>query len=244
MPVAVVTGASSGIGRAVAERLLSDGWSIVALARRTERLAEFCAGHAGAQALGCDVSDPAAVEAAFDLAVARFGRIDLLFNNAGVFPRPGLIDETTTEDWLRAVSVNLSGMFFCARAAFARMRRQDPPGGRIINNGSVAARAPRPGAVCYTVTKHGVKGLTRQLALDGRPFGIACGQIDIGNVQSDLSDQIGRGVVQADGSIRAEPMMPMADVVDAVMLMAGMPAAANVLDMTVMATTMPLVGRG
>lgn len=244
MRVAVVTGASSGIGHAVARRLLADGWAVAALARRADRLAELCEGREHALALPCDVSDPVAVERAFDLATGRFGRIDVLFNNAGVFPRPGLIDETATEDWLRAVSVNLSGMFFCARAAFSRMRRQEPQGGRIINNGSVSARVPRPGAVCYTATKHGVTGLTRQLALDGRPFGIACGQIDIGNVQSNLSDQIGRGVPQADGSIRAEPMMPMADVVDAVVLMAGMPPLANVLDMTVMATAMPLVGRG
>lgn len=244
MRVAVVTGASSGIGRAVAERLLSEGWAVAALARRADRLTELCRGRPGALALACDVADPQAVEAAFDRVVGTWGRIDLLFNNAGVFPRPGLIDETATEDWLRAVSVNLSGMFFCARAAFGRMRRQEPQGGRIINNGSVSARAPRPGAICYTATKHGVTGLTRQLALDGRPFGIACGQVDIGNVGSDLSDQIGRGVPQADGSIRAEPMMAMTDVVDAVMLMAGMPSSANVLDMTVMATTMPLVGRG
>ncbi len=244
MRVAVVTGASSGIGRAVAERLLSEGWAVAALARRADRLTELCRGRPGALALACDVADPQAVEAAFDRVVGTWGRIDLLFNNAGIFPRPGLIDETATEDWLRAVSVNLSGMFFCARAAFGRMRRQEPQGGRIINNGSVSARAPRPGAVCYTATKHGVTGLTRQLALDGRPFGIACGQVDIGNVGSDLSDQIGRGVPQADGSIRAEPMMAMTDVVDAVMLMAGMPSSANVLDMTVMATTMPLVGRG
>ena len=235
MGVMVVTGASAGIGQAVAQAALAAGWQVAGLARRDSP---------GTLALRCDVTDAAAVEAAFDAVVARLGRIDVLFNNAGVMPRPGTIDTITDADWTTALAVNLTGMFHCARAAFARMRAQDPQGGRIINNGSVSAQAPRPGSVIYTTTKHAITGLTKSLALDGRPFGIAAGQIDIGNVTTDLAAQIARGVPQADGSLRAEPMMDMAAVTQAVLTMAAMPPGANVLSMTVMATNMPLVGRG
>lgn len=240
----VVTGASAGIGRAVAEGFLDAGWNAVLLARRGDLLAEVAAGRAGALPLACDVTDPVAVEAAFDAAVAGFGRIDVLFNNAGISRPAGLIDEIPLADWFDTVAVNLNGMFLCARAAFARMRAQAPQGGRIINNGSISAHAPRPGSVAYTTTKHAITGLTRTLALDGRRFSIAAGQIDIGNARTELAAQMERGVPQADGSILAEPMMDVAEVAAAVLHMASLPLSSNVLSMTVMATNMPFVGRG
>lgn len=243
-PVIVVTGASAGIGRAVAERFLAEGWGVALLARRAEVLDQIAAGRPAALPVPCDVGDAAQVEAAFARVVGQFGRIDVLFNNAGIFRPSGLIDEIPLQDWTDTLAVNLTGMFLCARAAFGQMRRQDPQGGRIINNGSISAHAPRPGSVGYTTTKHAVTGLTRTLALDGRPFGIACGQIDIGNARTELAAQMEKGVPQADGSIRPEPMMDVADVAEAVLTMARMPAGANVLTMTVMATAMPFVGRG
>jgi NAD(P)-dependent dehydrogenase (short-subunit alcohol dehydrogenase family) len=242
--VMVVTGASSGIGAAVARAALGAGWAVALIARREGRLAGLAAGEARALALPADVTDPAAVEAAFAAARAQFGRIDVLFNNAGVFPPAGLIDEISPADWSAAVAVNLTGMFLCARAAFGLMRRQDPQGGRIINNGSVSAQAPRPGSVCYTATKHGVTGLTRSLALDGRPFGIACGQIDIGNARTEMTARMAEGVPQADGSLRPEPLMELADAAAAVLHMASLPPGANIAAMTIMASAMPLVGRG
>ncbi len=240
----VVTGASAGIGRAVAERFLAEGWNVALLARRADLLADAAGGRAAALALACDVTDPVAVEAAFDAAQHRFGRIDALFNNAGISRPAGLIDEIPLADWFETVAVNLNGMFLSARAAFARMRTQDPQGGRIINNGSISAHAPRPGSVAYTTTKHAVTGLTRTLALDGRPFSIAAGQIDIGNARTELAAKMETGVPQADGSIRAEPMMDAAEVAAAVLHMASLPLSTNVLAMTVMATNMPFVGRG
>ncbi|OYX43644.1 MAG: 3-oxoacyl-ACP reductase [Rhodobacterales bacterium 32-67-9] len=240
----VVTGASAGIGRRVALRFLDAGWSVALIARRGDVLDGIVAGRDRALALPCDVSDAGAVDAAFAAAAARFGRIDALFNNAGISRPAGLIDEIPLADWTDTVAVNLTGMFLCARAAFRQMRAQDPQGGRIINNGSVSAQAPRPGSVCYTATKHAVTGLTKTLALDGRPFSIACGQIDIGNARTELSERIGRGVPQADGSIRAEPMMDAGEVAEAVLSMASLPLSSNVLSMTFMATNMPLVGRG
>ena len=240
----VVTGASAGIGRAVAERFLAEGWNVALLARRADLLADAAGGRAAALALACDVTDPVAVEAAFDAAQHRFGRIDALVNNAGISRPAGLIDEIPLADWFETVAVNLNGMFLSARAAFARMRTQDPQGGRIINNGSISAHAPRPGSVAYTTTKHAVTGLTRTLALDGRPFSIAAGQIDIGNARTELAAKMETGVPQADGSIRAEPMMDAAEVAAAVLHMASLPLSTNVLAMTVMATNMPFVGRG
>ena len=244
MAVMVITGASAGIGAAVARAAVGAGWSVAVLARRAEALAAVAAGHPQALCCPCDVTDSAQVEAAFDAVIGRFGRVDVLFNNAGVMPRPGTIDTISDADWAQGLAVNLTGMFNAARAAFARMCTQDPQGGRIIMNGSVSAQAPRPGSVIYTTTKHAITGMTKTLALDGRPFGIACGQIDIGNVRTDLAAQIARGVPQADGSLRAEPMMDMAAVTEAVLTMAAMPPGANVLQMTVMASAMPLVGRG
>jgi NAD(P)-dependent dehydrogenase (short-subunit alcohol dehydrogenase family) len=240
----VITGASSGIGRATAERFLLAGWNVALMARRGDPLADMASRHLNALPMPCDVTRPEAVDAAFAWIAAQFGRIDVLFNNAGISRPAGLIDEIPLADWTATVDVNLNGMFHAARAAFRQMRVQDPRGGRIINNGSISAQAPRPGSVAYTVTKHAVTGLTKVLALDGRPFDIACGQIDIGNARTDLSARLGLGTRQADGSIKAEPMMDVAHVADAVYAMASLPLSANVLNMTVMATAMPLVGRG
>jgi NAD(P)-dependent dehydrogenase (short-subunit alcohol dehydrogenase family) len=244
MPVAVVTGASDGIGAAVAGQMLDAGWQVALLARRAERLAAVAGGRAGALPVVCDVTDPAAVEAAFDRAVAAFGRIDVLFNNAGVFTPAGLIDEIPLDDWAQSVAVNVTGMFLCARAAFARMRRQVPQGGRIINNGSISAHSPRPGSVCYTTTKHAVTGLTRTLALDGRPYGIAAGQIDIGNARTALLDAHIARLKAADPAAEVPPTIDVATAAASVLHMASLPPEANVLTMTVMATTMPFVGRG
>lgn len=244
MGVMLVTGASAGIGRAVAARALDQGWQVALLARRAGPMDEIAAARDTALVLPCDVGDSAQVNAAFAATVARFGRVDVLFNNAGWFPPSATPDAITDADWDRAVAVNLSGMFYCARAAFAQMRAQDPQGGRIINNGSVSAQVPRLNALAYSTTKHAINGLTKSLALDGRPFGIAAGQIDIGNARTELAARIETGSLQADGSLRPEPMMGLEPVVDAVLAMAAMPPGANVLQMTVMASAMPLVGRG
>lgn len=240
----IVTGASGGIGAATARAFLDAGWRVGLLARRADALEQVAAGAPDALVLPCDVTDEASVEAAFDRAAGRWGRIDLLFNNAGVGLKSALIDEMTVDQWRTVIDVNLTGMFICARAAFSRMRRQSPQGGRIINNGSISAHAPRPGSIAYTASKHAVTGMTRALSLDGRPFGIACGQIDIGNALTDMTGGMNHGVPQADGSIRAEPTMDVEDVARSVLHMAGMPAEANVQFMTVMATAMPYIGRG
>ena len=240
----VITGASAGIGRATAARFLRAGWNVGLIARRTDLLAKVAGGHAAALAAACDVSDAASVDAAFAAIAGRFGRIDALFNNAGISRPAGLIDEIPLADWSDTLAVNLTGMFLCARAAFRQMRAQAPQGGRIINNGSISAHAPRPGSICYTTTKHAVTGLTKTLALDGRPFDIAAGQIDIGNARTEMAAKIGQGVPQANGTVMAEPMMEAADVAEAVLSMASLPLSANVLTMTVMATKMPFVGRG
>lgn len=234
----IVTGASSGIGRAVAERFIAAGWIVGALARRTERLVDI----EGAVPLTCDVTREGDVDAAFDDFLAKTGRIDVLFNNAGVLTPPAPIDEIAVGDWDTAVAVNLTGMFLCARAAFGRMRRQTPQGGRIINNGSISAHVPREGSVPYTVTKHGITGLTRALALDGRTHGIACGQIDIGNARTEIVEGI-IARAEAAGEV-PPPSMDVRHVADAVLAMAELPAEANVLFQTIMATTMPYVGRG
>ncbi|PWE28166.1 3-oxoacyl-ACP reductase [Pararhodobacter marinus] len=244
MPVIAITGASAGIGRATAELFLSKGWEVALLARRADALAEVAGEHQTALPLPCDVTDEDAVDAAFGAIARRFGRLDVLFNNAGRMLPGQLIDEMSVTDWRSMVDVNLTGMFLCARAAFGQMRRQEPAGGRIINNGSVSAHAPRPGSVAYTATKHAVTGLTKTLALDGRPFDIAAGQIDIGNVRTDLAAQIAKGMPQADGSVRAEPMMDLPQVTEAVLHMASQPKGANIPFLTIMATNMPWLGRG
>ncbi len=237
----IVTGASGGIGGATARAFLDAGWRVGLIGRRAEAL-HFEG--AGALPLPCDVTDPEAVEAAFARAMSEWGRIDVLFNNAGQSLKSILIDEMSIEDWRRVTDVNITGMFLCARAAFAAMRRQSPQGGRIINNGSISAHVPRPGSIAYTASKHAVTGMTRTLSLDGRPFGISCGQIDIGNALTDMSSSQTRGVPQADGSIRAEPMMDVAHVASSVLHMANLPPEANVQFMTVMASSMPYIGRG
>ena len=240
----VVTGAGSGIGRATAQAFLAAGDRVALLGRRADALAQTAAGHPLAQVVPCDVTDESQVAAAFAAVVAQAGRVDVLFNNAGMSAPGRTIDEISLADWLEVVNVNLTGAFLCARAAFAQMRAQEPQGGRIINNGSISAHAPRPGSVPYTATKHAITGLTKTIALDGRPFGIACGQIDIGNALTEMAAPMTRGVPQADGSIKIEAVMDVAEVARAVMHMASLPPGANVLSMTVMATNMPFVGRG
>ncbi|WKX70016.1 SDR family oxidoreductase [Streptomyces sp. XD-27] len=243
--VAVVTGAGSGIGRAVAVELAEAGWSVALAGRRAEPLAETArlAG-AGALPVPADVARPAEVDALFAAVRDRFGRLDLLFNNAGGFGPRVPVEELAYEDWQAVVDTNLTGAFLCAQAAFRMMRAQDPRGGRIINNGSVSAHAPRPHSIAYTATKHAVTGLTKSLSLDGRAYGIACGQIDIGNAATDMTERMSTGALQADGRIAAEPVMDVADVARTVRHMASLPLEANVQFATVMATTMPYIGRG
>ncbi len=237
MRTAIVTGASSGIGRAVAEALLAEGWRVGLIARSAAPLHEMAAAHANATALPADVTDPDAMETAFAHFADEAGRLDLLFNNAGIFGPSATIDEVPVEEFDKVVAVNLRGMFIAARLAFAQMRRQAPQGGRIVNNGSISAHVPRPGSVCYTATKHAVTGLTRSLSLDGRAFDIACGQIDIGNAETPM--------VAALRATRPDMQtMAVADAARAVLYMAGLPAEANVQFMTVMATRMPYIGRG
>ncbi|MDR6676977.1 SDR family oxidoreductase [Pseudomonas oryzihabitans] len=247
-PIALVTGASQGIGRAVALGLLQDGFRVVLAARRAEPLAALVeeARQQGGEALAvpCDVTDAASVEALFDRIRATYGRLDLLFNNAGVGAPAVPIDELELDAWHRAVNTNLTGVFLCSRAAFALMRAQSPRGGRIINNGSISAHTPRPFSAPYTATKHAVAGLTKALALDGRAFDIACGQIDIGNAATEMTERMANGVLQADGSTAVEPRMDVKHVADAVRYMASLPLDANVQTLTVMATKMPYVGRG
>ncbi|HEU0229687.1 MAG TPA: SDR family oxidoreductase [Burkholderiaceae bacterium] len=240
----IVTGASGGIGRATARRFLDEGWRVGLVGRRADALAETASGNENALVLPCDVTDPQQVDEAFDRVLARWGHLDVLFNNAGVGLKSVLPDDVGVDQWKTVIDVNVTGVFYCARAAFARMRRQTPQGGRIINNGSISAHAPRPGSIAYTASKHAVTGMTRSLSLDGRPFGIACGQIDIGNARTDMAASQAKGVPQADGSIRSEAMMDVEHVASSVFHMAGLPLEANVQFMTVMATTMPCIGRG
>lgn len=246
--IAMVTGAGSGIGRACALALLADGWSVALVGRRAGLLQDTvaAAGAQGANALPlpCDVGDDTQVTAVFEAVKQRFGRLDLLFNNAGGGLGAKTPDEVTAEEWRRVVDVNLNGAFYCLSNAFRLMRHQSPLGGRIINNGSISAYAPRPGSIAYTATKHAVSGLTRTAALDGRPYDIAVGQIDIGNAASEMTARMVHGVPQADGSIKPEPRMDVSAVVDTFMAMARLPLTANVLFTTVMATKMPFVGRG
>lgn len=232
----IVTGASAGIGRVTAEYFLSQGWRVGMMARRADVLAEVQ--HPNAVPLACDVVDEAAVDAAFD----SFGRLDVLFNNAGMFGPQTTIDQISLKDWRQVVDVNLTGMFLCARAAFRVMRHQTPQGGRIINNGSISAHTPREGSVCYTTTKHGVTGLTKTLSLDGRAFDIACGQIDIGNARTDMVLNLEK--TRAAQGLDPLPSMAVEDVARAVFHMASLPPEANVQSMMIMATKMPHVGRG
>ena len=246
--IALVTGAGAGIGQACATALLHEGWHVVFSGRRMDALQAAIAAtgpHTGqALALPVDVSQEAQVAALFDSVKQRFGRLDLLFNNAGIFPPASSPDELQAAAWRQAVDINLNGAFFCLSQAFKLMRAQTPQGGRIINNGSISSHAPRPGSIAYTTTKHAVTGVTRAAALDGRAFDIAVGQIDIGNVTSDMTKQMAQGMRQPDGSLRPEARMDMDAVTSTFMAMARLPLSANVLFMTVMATKMPFVGRG
>jgi NAD(P)-dependent dehydrogenase (short-subunit alcohol dehydrogenase family) len=246
--VAIVTGAGSGIGKATALTLLKNGYSVALAGRRAEALqrAVTDAGPVGSRALAvpADVSDPASVRALFTKARERFGRVDVLFNNAGV-NAPGIpLEELTVEQWRHVVDVNLTGVFLCTQEAFRVMKVQTPRGGRIINNGSISAHAPRPNSAPYTATKHAITGLTKSTSLDGRKYDIACGQIDIGNAFTELAARMANGVPQANGTIAVEPLMEVQHVADAVLLMASLPLDANVQFMTIMATKMPFVGRG
>lgn len=244
--IAVVTGAGSGIGRAVALTLAGAGWTVVLAGRRAATLEETAtaAARGGTVCVPTDVSDPDGVAALFASVRDRFGRLDLLFNNAGTFGRAAPVEDIAYEDWRAVVDVNLTGAFLCAQAAFRLMKEQDPQGGRIINNGSVSAHAPRPHSIAYTATKHAVTGLTKSLSLDGRPYRIACGQIDIGNAATDMTERMRTGTLQANGEVAVEPVMAAADVARTVLHMAELPLEANVQFATVLATTMPYVGRG
>lgn len=246
--IAMVTGASGGIGRACALALLAEGWQVILVGRREDALRTTAdaagSARAAAHVAPADVSDPAAVTRLFADIRREHGRLDLLFNNAGIFTPSVPPDQTTLDDWHRSVAVNLNGAFYCLSQAFALMREQQPQGGRIINNGSISSHTPRPGSIPYTATKHAITGLTKAAALDGRGFDIAVGQIDIGNVASDMTSAMAAGVPQADGSVRPEARMDMSAVVDTFMTMARLPLSANILFTTVMATKMPYVGRG
>ncbi len=246
--IAVITGASSGIGRACARELAGAGFAVVAAGRRLPLLREVCdrIDAAGGRSfpVQCDVRDEASVTRLFDAATDRFGRVDLLFNNAGIILAPTPIEDLTLAQWQDAVATNLTGAFLCTRAAVRHMRDQRPQGGRIINNGSISAHAPRPDSVAYTATKHAITGLTRSTALDGRRHHIACGQIDIGNAATAINADGVTPLRQPDGTTRTEPTMSVDDVARAVVYMASLPLDANVLALTVMATAMPFVGRG
>ncbi len=240
----IITGAGSGIGKSCADLFLREGYRVGLVGRRQAPLEAVAEGQPNALPLPCDVTDPRAVRAAFDRAYDTWGHIDVLFNNAGVSKPATTIDEISDEDWQEVLHINLGGTFHCAREAFRIMRAQSPQGGRIINNGSVSSYVPRPGSVPYTSTKHAVTGLTRTLSLDGRPFNIACGQIDIGNALTEMAQPMTVGVPQADGSVKPEATMDVAHVASSVLHMAELPLDANVQFMTVMATTMPYIGRG
>ena len=246
--IALVTGAGSGIGRAVSLALKAEGYSVVLAGRRAERLERTAADAAPSGgrmlAVPTDVARPDSVRALFARVAETFGRLDLLFNNAGA-GAPGIpMEDLTYEQWSAVVAVNLTGPFLCAQQAIRLMKAQHPPGGRIINNGSISAHVPRPNSAPYTATKHAITGLTRSISLDGRKYGIACGQIDIGNAATEMTERMTAGVPQADGTTRPEPRMEVEDVARAVLYMASLPLSANVQFMTVMATNMPFIGRG
>lgn len=240
----IITGAGSGIGRATAKKFLSNGFQVGLIGRKRENLEETAEGNKNAMILQCDVSVPDDVEYAFSQAISSWGRLNMLFNNAGIGSFSSTIDETPVQTWLDVVSINLTGTFLCARAAFQAMRAQTPQGGRIINNGSISAHAPRPGSCAYTSTKHAITGLTKSLSLDGRNFNICASQIDIGNALTEMAQSMASGMPQPDGSFRAEATMDVEHVASSVFHMANLPLTANFQFMTLMATKMPFIGRG
>ena len=245
--IAIVTGAGTGIGKAAALALLNDGWHVALAGRREQPLKELAQESGRASqclVLPTDVANPDAVKALFAETAKAWGRVDLLFNNAGVGAPPVPLDELTIEQWRNVVDINLNGMFYCLQQAFAIMKKQQPMGGRIINNGSISAYVPRPNSIAYTSTKHAVTGLTKTAALDGRAFSIAVGQIDIGNAGTEMAAPMARGVKQANGDVKPEPLMDVTHVGESILYMANLPLSANVLFHTVMATNMPFVGRG
>ncbi len=246
-PIAIVTGAGSGIGRAISRRLAGAGYRVALAGRHTETLEDTLSAlptDPESFAVPTDVARPESVEALFEAVVRRAGRVDVLINNAGMFGPAAPVEDYPLDGWAAVVETNLTGAFLCAQAAFRQMIRQRPSGGRIVNNGSLSAHVPRPNAIAYTTTKHGISGLTKALALEGRRHGIACGQIDIGNAATDMTRQLEVGALQADGSIVGEPTMSVDAVADALLYMVELPLNANVLSMTVMASGMPFVGRG
>ena len=246
--VAVITGAGSGIGRAVALKLLANDFQVALAGRRLDALEQTLAlaeeNASNGKVISTDVTNAASVQQLFDETVSAFKRVDVIFNNAGISAPGDLLEDLSVEAWQQVVDVNLTGPFLCTQAAFRQMKQQEPMGGRIINNGSVSAWAPRPNSAPYTATKHAITGLTKSTSLDGRKYNIACGQIDIGNAGTDMTSQMSSGVPQADGSIANEPTMDVNHIADAVLYMASLPLDANVQFMTAMATKMPLVGRG
>ncbi|MGH6761066.1 MAG: SDR family oxidoreductase [Phyllobacterium sp.] len=247
--IALVTGGGTGVGKAIAKALAEAGFKVIISGRRLEVLdlaAKELDGATGGEvkAITADVGDPASVASLFDAIKKAYGRLDVLVNNAGIFPPSVPLEDLTYDDWKATVDANLTGAFLCTQQAFKIMKAQTPHGGRIINNGSISATTPRPNSSPYTATKHAITGLTKSTALDGRPFDIACGQIDIGNASSEMTSKMAGGVLQANGEIASEPTIPASHIGDAVVYMAGLPLEANVLTMTVMATKMPLVGRG
>jgi NAD(P)-dependent dehydrogenase (short-subunit alcohol dehydrogenase family) len=243
--VAIVTGAGSGIGRAAALALLARGYKVALIGRRKEKLEETAALSKGsALVIAADVSAPADVSRLYHEIVTAWGRVDILFNNAGVPAPKTAFEDIAFDDWQQVVAVNITGMFLMAQGAFRVMKDQTPQGGRIINNGSISAAAPRPNSAPYTATKHAVTGLTKSISLDGRKYNIACGQIDIGNASTDMTAAMSAGILQANGTTMAEPTMPVAEVAEAVSYLAGLPLNANVQFMTIMATKMPFIGRG
>lgn len=245
--VAIVTGGGSGIGRAAALALLRDGWSVVLAGRREQPLSDVAAESAAGErvlAVPTNVADPESVQALFERTVAAFGRVDLLFNNAGVGAQAVPLEDLSIEQWKNVVDINLNGMFYCIQSAFRAMKSQTPQGGRIINNGSISAHTPRPNSIAYTATKHAVMGLTKTASLDGRKYDIAVGQIDVGNAGTSLAQRMAHGVLQAHGEIAVEPLMDVDIVGQSVLYMANLPLEANVMFHTVMATKMPFAGRG
>lgn len=242
--VVVVTGAGSGIGKAVAQALCRIGFAVAFAGRNRDRLESAAAGLNDVIVVPTDVTKPAEVEALFAQVAERFGRLDLLFNNAGSFGGSGAFEDLIHADWLSSVDVNLNGAFLCAQAAYRQMKSQDPRGGRIINNGSLSAHVPRPNAAAYTASKHAITGLTKAISLEGRRWNIACSQIDIGNAKTDMTDGFGSGALQANGSVKKEPLMDVENVVSTVLHMACLPLEANVQFVSLIATAMPYVGRG